>query len=171
MRIRKNGKVIRLTESDLMRITRKVVREQEEKSVSSDPMTSKEAQEMKKTEQKVSKSCGNFKKVGNDTLKFINELKSMGEIKKNPKLSYKKLDSNGNLLGSVITYFAPSKVGSKVTSKGSGESKLGNLLSKSSSKKPMKVLGMNVDGSKSFIKDFSGKPCFSILVGKDEGMF
>ena len=64
MRIRKNGKVIRLTESDLMRITRKVLREQEEKSVSSDPMTSKEAQEMKKTEQKVSKSCGNFKKVG-----------------------------------------------------------------------------------------------------------
>jgi len=31
MRIRKNGKVIRLTESDLMRITRKVLREQDEK--------------------------------------------------------------------------------------------------------------------------------------------
>jgi len=30
MRIRKNGKVIRLTESDLMRITRKVLREQDE---------------------------------------------------------------------------------------------------------------------------------------------
>ena len=32
MRIRKNGKVIRLTESDLMRITRKVLREQDEKT-------------------------------------------------------------------------------------------------------------------------------------------
>jgi ribosomal protein S8 len=31
MRIRKNGKVIRLTESDLMRITKKVLREQDEK--------------------------------------------------------------------------------------------------------------------------------------------
>jgi hypothetical protein len=30
MRIRKNGKVVRLTESDLMRITRKVLREQKE---------------------------------------------------------------------------------------------------------------------------------------------
>lgn len=38
MRIRKNGKVIRLTESDLMRITRKVLREQDEPKKSSTSM-------------------------------------------------------------------------------------------------------------------------------------
>jgi hypothetical protein len=166
MKIRKNGRIVRLTESDLKRITKKILREQK---VSSDPMDSKEFQELKKTEEKVSKSCGNFKKIGKETLKFIEELKSINGIKKNPQLSYKKLDSNGNLLGSVITYFAPSNVGSKVASGSGGESKLGNLLSKSSSKKPMGALGINVDSSKSFIKDFNGKRCFSILVGKNIG--
>ena len=160
MRIRKNGKVIRLTESDLMRITRKVLREQNEAS--------------NENESKRIKSCGPIiTGLGEDTKKFIQDLVSGGMLVVNPKLSYRKLNSNGDIMGYVITYFSPGpNFGvNKSNEKGvKGVGSMENIVSIfDNNKTSMKKLGINLSDGKTAIKNFNGKRCFSIQVGTEEG--
>jgi len=110
MRVRKNGKVITLTESDLMRITRKVLKEQEETkkaSASMDPDMAKLFFRMGWFKEDVADKINPNKTMAMDlTVSKDLELQGMGTIESQLKELCKEGELSSNVCGDEKKLFA-----------------------------------------------------------------